>query len=350
LGQFKYFLSGSPTFHSSPNNVFIDGFQALLTDQFYNSSTSFTIQEETIFGSKIFNNVDVRVTRAIDSITGQKRGDDYKTILFSDLDHATGLGYLYYFDSNYWVVVFSEIIKNLAASAMVRRCNNVLRWAGDDGTIYNEYCVLEYTISRPRDEMGTVNPVLPAGYVNCFAQLNDRTQLIKGNQRFIFGTPNNRIAMKVFGDGVISFLNQKTLDDESGQLLELTMGGNFVNHEVDDLVNGIADRYLDYNTFTSASTVGSLTIVSNPPTNQIFESASAIYTVNYYRGSNPISGSFIFTISGSNVPADHYTFSSLSANSFSVINKERWLDDTLNVIASGSSGSRVLNLELRGKW
>jgi hypothetical protein len=346
----KYFLSGSPTFVLSPGDTFLDGFQSLLYDQYAVAPNAFAIKEETVFGSKIFVDVDVRIDRAIDNATGTKKGDDFKTILFPDLGHSTGLGYLYFFNDNYWIVYFSESIKNIAASCMVRRANNVLRWCGEDGTIYEEYCSLEYLISRPRDERGTVNPVLPAGYVTCYAQLNDRTKLIKGNQRFLFGTSNNRIAFKVFGDGVTNFLNQKTLDDESGNLLSLTMGGDYVNEQMDDITNGIADRYKDYNVFTSASTVGSLTIVCNPPTSQIFESGSAVYTVNYYSGSTIHSGSFTFSIGGSNVPVTNYTFSTLTPNSFSIVNNERWLDDTLNVVCSGSSGSRVLNLELRGKW
>ena len=48
---------------------------------------------------------------------------------------------MYFFDENWWVTINSEIIKNLAATATVRRCNNVLRWkAADGGSVFCTMC------------------------------------------------------------------------------------------------------------------------------------------------------------------------------------------------------------------
>lgn len=238
---YKYLLSGSPLSFQSTQQTFLDGFQGFLNDQFYNAPDIYTIQEEVVLGSNSFSDVVVRVNRAINSSTGEKLGDDFKLILFPDLNHATGLGYKYYFDNNYWIVVFSEIFKNIAASCMVRRCNNVLRWIDEDGNYYTEPCAIDYVISRPRDESGSANPVTPQGMIDVYAQGNIRTRTIKENQRFLFGPPNNRRAFKIFGDGLRTFLNQNTMDDTSANMLKFNMGGNYVNPETDDLVNGIAD-------------------------------------------------------------------------------------------------------------
>lgn len=250
---YSYFLSGSPPYLDTTKNELIYGFQSLLNDQFRNSPTFQIVGEEVVFGSGSFVDVEVRVTKALSTTTGERLGDDFKNILYKDLNHAVGIGWMYYFDKNFWIVTFSEIIKNFGASAMVRRCNNVLRWVDENGAIFRQPCAIEYKISRPRDSIGR-DLVIPQGYIDVYTQLNERTKHICGNQRFLFGSPSNRIAYKVFGDGVRSFLNQETLDDDSGRLLLLSMGGNYVNESSDNLVLGIADYYQNQYTLSLSPT------------------------------------------------------------------------------------------------
>lgn len=347
---FKYINLGLPGYPITTKEELTKGFQSLIDDQFYNSTSIQKIYEETYFGSGVFAEVDVRINRAIASSNGQKLGDDFKQIIFRDLDHSNGIGYKYYFDDNYWIVTFSEIIKSLGASCMVRRCNEVLRWIQPDGTYYEEPCAVEYKISRARDTSGAENPVVPQGFFDCYAQLNNKTRLIKGNQRFLFGIPSNRICFRVFGQGTQNMLRQKTMEEDSGGLLTLTLGGNYINSDTDDLANGIADRYKDYSIFTSASVVGNYSIVVTPANNEILESGSSVYNVKYYAGSIPQSGSFVFSVSGSSVPTNNYTFSVIDGNNFSIVNNERWLDNSLDILCIGSSGSRILSVDLRGNW
>jgi hypothetical protein len=335
---------------ASPNHTLVTEFQELLNDQFDVASDIYDIQEETTLGSGTLSAVRVRITSAISSVTGEKLSDDFKQILFKDINHDARLGKKYYFSGNYWICTYSEFLNTLGSNCMVRRANNQLRWVDDSGTVYTEPCSIEYKISRPRDMIGTVNPVMPQGFVDVYCQLNARTKTIKGNQRFLFGPVENRVAFKVFGDGVKNFLNQNTMDDASSTLLTLSMGGNFVNHTTDDITNGIADRYLDYNSLNSGSNVGTYDIIVTPSKNEIIQSASAVYNVRYYAGSVVQSGSFIFSITGSSVPVANYTFASIDNNNFSVVNNSKWLENSLDVLCSGSSGSRVLSLQLRGAW
>jgi hypothetical protein len=344
---YKYYsikTSGSPT------HTLVTDFQALLNAEFETASDIFDITEEATLGSGTFSTVRVRITGAVSSVTGKLLSDDFKQLLFKDINHTASLGKKYIFSDNTWLCTYSEVRNTLGANCMVRRANNQLRWVDSAGVVYTEPVVLEYEISRPRDLVGTENLVLPQGYVTAYAQLNSKTRKIKGNQRFLFGPLENRICLKVFGDGVRNYLNEKTTDDTSSTLLQLSLGGNFVNADTDDLVNGIADRYLNYDLITSASTVGALSIVSVPNTNYVIESGSQVYDVRYYSGSTALSGSFVFGLANANVPVDHYLLTTMSANSFAVNNLEKYLDSTLDITCSGSSGSRVLNLELRGRW
>lgn len=347
---YKYLPLGVPGYPVTPKEELVNAFQANLNEYFSVATSYQTIQEEVTFGSNTYQNINVRVNRGINSSTGEKRGDDYKNLLFEDLNHASGLGWKYYFDSNYWLATFTEIIKSLGNANMVRRCNEVLRWIDTDGTYYEEPCVIDYQIERSRDTSGANNPVVPSGFFDIYCQLNERTNKIRANQRFLFGTKENRVCFKVFGQGANNIHRTETTDVDSGALLILTVGGNYVNESTDDLIAGIADRYKDYDTFTSASMVGALSIVVTPETNDIIESGSAIYDVRYYSGSTVLSGSFVFSVSGSDVPADHYSFSPIDSNSFYVINNAKYLEDSLDVLCSGSSGSRLLNINLRGAW
>lgn len=333
---------------ASPSSFYVNDFNAVLQDQFEVASDLFDILEEPVIGSGSFVDVRVRITEAVSSVTGTMLSDDFKQILFKDLAHDASLGKKYIFANNTWICVYSEIIKTLGANCMVRRCDNVLRWIDSDGIQYSEPAIIDYKVSRPRDLMGTENLVLPQGFTDVFCQGNARTKTIKGNQRFLFGPVENRIAFKIFGDGISNFLNQKTSDDTSATLLKFSMGGNFVNKDVDNLILGIADYYKNYSNLTSGSNIGTLDIVVSPNTNYVLESGSSLYDVRYYSGSTVLSGSFVFTVSGSNVPVDHYVFAQESNNTFSVYNIEKYLDSSLNILASGSSGSRILLVELRG--
>lgn len=248
---YKYTEAMTNIYNYTTGCGILSEYQAFINEQFYNAPDSFAIQEEYPFASGFYVEVDVRVNRGINTYTGEKLGDDFKNLIFRDLQHATSIGTKYFFNNNYWVVINSEIIKNFAASCTIRRCNNRLRWVNENGVYYEEPCSIEYKISRPRDEVGSYNPVTPQGYIEVFSQLNDKTKKIKGNQRFLFGSVQNRVAFKVFGDGVRSYLNQETLDDESAALLSLSMGGNFVNTETDDITLGIAD----YNKIVYAITI-----------------------------------------------------------------------------------------------
>jgi hypothetical protein len=81
------------------------------------------------------------------------------------------------------------------------------------------------------------------GYINVYAQLNNQTKYIKENQRFLVGNAENRVAYKIFGNGVRNFINDITYDDNSAAMVMYTLGGSNVNHSTDDIVNGIANAF-----------------------------------------------------------------------------------------------------------
>jgi hypothetical protein len=254
------FLKASPDFGKSQKDIYTQLFQETLNQQFSNSSDIWTIQEETSFSAGIYQDVDVRiVTHVINSATGRYLGDDYKQILFQDLEHAVGIGYMYQFNDNYWITINSEKTKNLAASSTVKRCNNVLRWIDLQGAVHAVPCSIDYIITRNKDLESTNSFVVyPEGTIQVVCQFNDETNLIVANQRFLFGNQNNWTAYRVEGGGVNNYNNVETIDNTTVGFITLTMKIDFLSDN-DDKTNGIAyDKKQVYTLTLSEATIAGI--------------------------------------------------------------------------------------------
>jgi hypothetical protein len=268
---YKY-LKASPSLNLTTKEIFVNDFQALLDEQFSLASDVWTVQEESTFASEVYEDVEVRiVTHVINSATGKYLPDDYKQILFKDLAHAVGLGYMYQFDDNYWIVTNSEKTKNLAAGAIVKRCNNTLRWIDINGAIHTEPCSVDYNILRNMDYTGmSATVVVPSGTIEIIAQFNDRTTLIRPNQRFLFGNVNNWTAYRIVGGGINNYQNIETLSNTAVGFIKLTLSADYISDN-DDLTLGIA--YEDKNVYTL--TLSESTIAGIPTnTRQLYASVT----------------------------------------------------------------------------
>lgn len=244
---------------ADPKSELISLFQETLKDQFYNSSNWWSIQEETSVGSRAFEEIDVRISHVINAETGLKLGDDWKTLYFNDITHDISLGKHYIFDNSTWLTVNTEIIKNLAATCTIRRCNNTLRWIDEPtGSYYEEPCCIEYLVKEPRDYATQGSPFMtPGGFLHILTQFNDRSNLINENQRFLFGNAGHWTGYKVIGTGLNDFQNVLTYDNDSSKLLVIDMAANFIDKQLDDLVNGIADVNKNVYTLVLDKTIAS---------------------------------------------------------------------------------------------
>lgn len=267
---YKYYPPSLGTINKNPKDAYIELFEENLRDQFYNSSDVFTIMEETSFGSGQYQNVDVRVNKVIDTSTGDRVGDDFRKILFSDLNHTTDLGWMYQFDSNHWIVTNIDKVKSLTTSAVVRRCNNVLRWFDSDGGYYEVPCAIGYLIKENRDFLTSgSNIVNPSGMIECYVQANENTNKIRPNQRFLFGNSSNWSAWRVEGGGINNFLNRVGSDNSTNRIIILSMSVDYINPEEDDVVNGVANAHTNqYSIFIDKSSItgaigGSISLVAN---------------------------------------------------------------------------------------
>lgn len=242
----------TPGSATDPKQQYIELFEATLNEQFYNASNWWRVEEESSIGSNIFSTIDVRVAHLINAETGLKLGDDWKTIYFKEIGHSIELGRYYKFDSNTWLTVNSEIIKNLVGGCTVRRCNNTLRWVDEaTGAYYEEPCAIEYLVKEPRNYATAGSPFMtPGGFLHIQTQLNERTTKIKENQRFLFGNQNHWTCYKIIGTGINDFRNMQTYENTSANVLTLDLTADFVNDVLDDVVNGYADANTNVYTIT----------------------------------------------------------------------------------------------------
>jgi uncharacterized protein YjdB len=67
------------------------------------------------------------------------------------------------------------------------------------------------------------------------------SNLVRPNQRFLFGNSANWTAYKLQGGGVNNFLNVRTLTNKSNGFIRMSFEIDYVNQDTDDLVNGIAN-------------------------------------------------------------------------------------------------------------
>jgi hypothetical protein len=262
MSDYKYTLSslvGAAKKGTDPKAQYIELFQKTLTDQFYNSSDWWTVQEEISFGSQTYSDVDVRINHVINAETGLKLGDDWKTVLFQDVNHGIELGKHFIFDNNTWLTINTELVKNLTGTCTIRRCNNTLRWIEEStGIYYEEPCCIEYMVKEPRDYATAGSPFMtPGGFLHIEMQFNPRSNLINENQRFLFGNPNHWTCYKVIGTGLNDFRNNETYDNGTARILTLDLIANFVNNELDDITNGIADVGTNVYTITLDKTSAS---------------------------------------------------------------------------------------------
>ena len=424
---YKYYTV-DPRISLSTKDCFITDFQAMMDEDFENASDLFEILEETSFASGSYIATNVRVNTAVNSVTGERLGDDFKRILFKDSDNDITIGNKLYFSENYWLIQNTEILKNLAIAATARRCNNTLRWTDENGQIHDEECVIDYNIARAIDSTSTKDPTLPEGFIKIRCQLNDDTDTIITGQRFLFGRPGGRIScFKLFGGGTQNFLNLLTSDVDSAKMLTLQLGENFTNSETDDLENLYADRYLnnytlspypssisgsagnvfqidpnleinnigttkdmlylssDTDIVTVSGSGGLVSLISNgsaiitthmvdntsasaninvgvsasstdyeiridPSSGSILESDTETYEVYSYNGGVVTSDAFVFSVSGSLVPAANYLLTTIDSNSFSVENIKKYTHDPLLIDSTSGSNVRQIEISLCGSW
>src|SRR5574344_94640 len=219
------------------------------------------VEYEQTYGENDFVTLDrVRVDTILDYNTGIILGDDYKNVVFApDFPIQPYYGMKFRWKDSYWLVINTNSYASMATSAEVRRCNNVLRFFDNNGERIYEPCILDYTLRFANNE-DTMTITVGNGEQKVWCQRNKRTSQIQANDRFLFGTPEQRVAFRLYGGGTKNYLNGVTLDDNSPTITEFYLDHYEINPLFDDLENGFADAYLNEVTIKINNLSSSLSI------------------------------------------------------------------------------------------
>jgi hypothetical protein len=99
---------------------------------------------------------------------------------------------------------------------------------------------------------------------------------------------------------------------------------------------------------SGSSTLTEVRVDPNP--DFILQGDTTSYNVKLYVDGVQQAETFAFTISGSNVPTDNYTFTTITGNSFSVENIKVYMDNPLVINCVSGSATKQLSILLKGSW
>ena len=223
------FYSAWQTVANTPSEEFKDRLQALIDSRFDVSTSVNTIEEETVVGSNIWNQLKVRLTHKINVDTGVRLSDDWRVVIFQDATHVSKLGIKFKIDTETWLTLNTENKRMVTSSSLIRRCNWTLKWYNKKGILIQEPCIVEY-VKMIGSAMGTVEgkQVREGSYDRfVYVQANTETGDIERDQRF-------------FIDDLVFRVTKRDTIAHNG-LIEFCVDEHQYNPEVDDIVNKIAD-------------------------------------------------------------------------------------------------------------
>lgn len=163
--------------------------QAFYDQQWDNTSARIVVEEQVDIGSHEFESVEVWINKAIgNTTTFMKNGEDYRQLIFRDIQHQIQRGIYFKFEDNWWISDFTNPSQGLVADVNVRRCNNALRIIDpENGSIFSAPCVVDYDATSPSIQVSS-SIITPNNHLLVYVQANDDTiRLFKLNTRFLIG-------------------------------------------------------------------------------------------------------------------------------------------------------------------
>lgn len=242
----RYYDAYSEARNKLPKQDYKEDYAAIIESTFDNA---FNIVYEEIefeyeYGSNEFIPVDkVRVDSVINYTSSMVvDADDFKTFIFLPDFPDVHLGMKFKWNNSYWLVISTNKKESLSNSAEVRRCNNVLRYFDEYGNKIYEPCIIDTTL-RFTKNVENYPITIGSNEEKVWCQRNARTALIKPNDKFLFGMPEQRTCFRVYGAGTKNMINTQTMNDYSPSLSEIYIHHYQYNSELDDLKEGFANAY-----------------------------------------------------------------------------------------------------------
>lgn len=215
--------------------------QQRINDSFEMASDVYIVQRENK-STGIFEDITVRVTKVSNPETGATM-DDYRKILFKDLNSLIDLGLRFKFGGFSWFVNDTSNIMSVTQSCVVHRCNEILKWKDKNGTTYQYDCSTKLLSNRSIDiKFDNKELESPFGKILVQVPYNSDTSTIQLDQRFLF----KQSAYVVVGKDDVS--NIVSGNGYLNLILNITQKSSN-----DDFTNQIADNSVLYGRGSSGS-------------------------------------------------------------------------------------------------
>lgn len=310
--------------------------------------------EKIIKAQSKYSVIEVRINSAYDE-KGQKLGNDYKNLIFKDVNHPLRLGRKYRFNyddfltgnegESTWLGINYDAVQ-LGANMIVRRCSGLLGFLVNNNTEeWYEPAILDfdpkYTINYYNDFVNSVKSEL---YV--IVQYNEYTKNIKINDRFILGAldfediSNNNVykVKELFRFGAI-----QTEEPNSCPLLTLALDRDVINPEMDkvtkqgDQITFIADYYnLKNEKDNNQSGDSEKFLKISPNVEQIYQGETQTFECHLYIDGeiSDAKVSFDVDLPTAANPSRYYEIIETTDNSITIKNKYKFLRNSLRIKCS----------------
>ena len=173
----------------SPNEAIRNMQQAAIDARWDVTTTKYAVKEQDDFGTKTYHDIEVWIDYVVGmSSRGTTNGDDFRQLIFQDINHPVERGLYYRFDEAVWLTYFTDEYSSLVKDIGVRRCNNALRMVDpENGAIFSVPCVIDYDMTSPSPQISS-HVITPNNHAVVMVQGNkDTIRLFKINTRFILG-------------------------------------------------------------------------------------------------------------------------------------------------------------------
>lgn len=312
----------------TPQEDWEESYQEASNDFWENTSTATIINGQDSISSLTYNEEEVQLNSLINIATGENFGDQYRKIIYKTYSEQLGwLGKYYIIDSKKWLLTNTNTRIGSVKSAVLRKCNNILKWYDSNGLLKEYECVYSKRLNGTNLDYGAEGVPQIDADGQILVQRNSNTNAIKYNQRFLF-------------DG--HAFQVKQIDNHYSDTLMTIYIFETQLQTNDDIVNNIA------------SGSGEVTPITNQ--NKILPNVYKILlneTVNYnvYNYINGIANSNTFSIVASGANPSSYTLTIVDGNHFNIKNLLQ-SSIPLTITCTNNSTSEVVSIEiiLGGIW
>ena len=265
-----------------------------------------------------------------DKILGNKQflSYPYDTLQFNIGDY---IGFQYGDEYENWLITSLDKTQLYNVTGKIDRCVADLKWIDNAGKVQSYPCVVKEATRVAPDFNKLI--ITQQGYVTVIVQENADTDLLKINNRFLFGVPNNFTAFRI--DLINNFTKTRSIS--------LNMRVDTLASE-DDLVNGIASNN---NKITPVPPVSGKSNMISPSVNTIYQGSDNEQTFTVYAWSNSIQQTDTFTVAISGVPTSYYILTVVNGNTFKILNNHGiYMDAKLHIVCTNTVDNTIVTMDV----